>query len=89
MVEDNDTYVVGGVCDGTRSVNDHDNRPSSTNEILSPAYTMFNVFLPKLLETSDVPQTLEQSLQDVVIFTIGGCPGAIVCFFFFLFRPHI
>jgi len=49
---------------------------------------MFNVFLPKLLETrssSDVTQTLEQSLWDVVIFTIGGCPGAIVrfsCFFF-------
>jgi hypothetical protein len=50
---------------------------------------MFNVFLPKLLESSssfDVPRTLEQSLWDVVILTIGGCPGAIVrffCFFFF------
>jgi hypothetical protein len=55
-----------------------------------PAYTMFNVYLPKLLETgyvsgsteglSSVPptKTLEQSLWDVVIFTIGGCPGAIV-----------
>ena len=48
---------------------------------------MFNVYLPKLLETggstagsSSVPptKTLEQSLWDVVIFTIGGCPGAIV-----------
>ncbi|KIJ97555.1 hypothetical protein K443DRAFT_241093 [Laccaria amethystina LaAM-08-1] len=54
------------------------------------AYTMFNVYLPKLLETgyvsgsteglSSVPptKTLEQSLWDVVIFTIGGCPGAIL-----------
>lgn len=45
---------------------------------------MFNVFLPKLLETGSgadgplVPKTLEESLWDVVIFTIGGCPGAIV-----------
>ena len=48
---------------------------------------MFNVFLPKLLETRssfDAPQTLEQSLWDVMIFTIGGCPGAIVrCFVLF------
>lgn len=48
------------------------------------AYTMFNVFLPKLLETSGTAgaatgeKTLEASLWDVVIFTIGGCPGAIV-----------
>ncbi|KAL0565988.1 hypothetical protein V5O48_016027 [Marasmius crinis-equi] len=50
------------------------------------AYTMFNVFLPKLLETSsaaeevETPQlkTVEESLWDVVIFTIGGCPGAIL-----------
>ncbi|KAG6865049.1 hypothetical protein C0991_005495 [Blastosporella zonata] len=48
---------------------------------------MFNVFLPKLLETgsgavNDVvvseAKTLEESLWDVVIFTIGGCPGAIL-----------
>ncbi len=50
---------------------------------------MFNVFLPKLLETSrgssgDTEKSLEDSLWDVVIFTIGGCPGAIVSFFFFL-----
>ena len=46
---------------------------------------MFNVFLPKLLESRssfDVPQTLEQSLWDVMIFTIGGCPGAVVRFLF-------
>ncbi|KAF9013162.1 major facilitator superfamily domain-containing protein [Cyathus striatus] len=45
------------------------------------AYTMFNVYLPKLLETSstvDEHKTLEESLWDVVIFTIGGCPGAIL-----------
>lgn len=51
---------------------------------MSLAYTMFNVFLPKLLETgtADVaevtPKTLEASLWDVVIFTVGGCPGAIL-----------
>ncbi|KAF8158011.1 major facilitator superfamily domain-containing protein [Crassisporium funariophilum] len=48
---------------------------------LSLGFTMFNVFLPKILESrsnTDVPQTLEQSLWDVVIFTIGGCPGAIL-----------
>ena len=47
---------------------------------------MFNVFLPKLLETRSTvgitsvapAKTLEDSLWDIVIFTIGGCPGAIV-----------
>lgn len=46
---------------------------------------MFNVYLPKLLETGAADaltiteaKTLEDSLWDVVIFTIGGCPGAIV-----------
>lgn len=48
------------------------------------AYTMFNVFLPKMLEmrsgnASDaVPATLESTMWNIVIFTIGGCPGAIV-----------
>ena len=49
------------------------------------AYTMFNVYLPKLLETrstsndpSGAPKSLEDSLWDVVIYSIGGCPGAIV-----------
>ncbi|KAF5377815.1 hypothetical protein D9615_006670 [Tricholomella constricta] len=54
---------------------------------MSLAYTMFNVYLPKLLETGSGPgksmvtaeaKTLEESLWDVVIFTIGGCPGAIL-----------
>ena len=61
---------------------------------MSLAYTMFNVYLPKLLETrqGNVSQqtqtpsapsvqatdTLERTLWDVVIFTIGGCPGAVV-----------
>ena len=47
-----------------------------------PAFTMFNVFLPKLLETRMGPgkaQTLEESLWDVAIFTLGGCPGPLVC----------
>lgn len=51
------------------------------------AFTMFNVFLPKLLETAasssappggETPKTLEATLWDVVIFTLGGCPGPIV-----------
>ncbi|KAJ8469013.1 hypothetical protein ONZ45_g17037 [Pleurotus djamor] len=52
---------------------------------MSLAYTMFNVFLPKLLESSAVSEsstpeekTLHASLWDVVIFTLGGCPGAIL-----------
>jgi hypothetical protein len=51
---------------------------------------MFNVFLPKLLElgpggsgtgpdTGMHVKTLEENLWDVMIFTIGGTPGAIVC----------
>ncbi len=48
------------------------------------AFTMFNVFLPKLLEYAPSgsavvePKSLEETLWDVVVFTIGGCPGAIV-----------
>ncbi|KAH6871388.1 hypothetical protein BKA70DRAFT_1488748 [Coprinopsis sp. MPI-PUGE-AT-0042] len=51
------------------------------------AYTMFNVFLPKLLETgtalepklsSAPPKGLEGSVWDAAIFTIGECPGAIL-----------
>ena len=51
------------------------------------AYTMFNVFLPKLLETSsgsqdgvETPKTLEDTFWDILIFTLGGCPGPIVGF---------
>ena len=49
---------------------------------------MFNVFLLKLLEmrssSGSTPgeqkqKSLEEAMWDVVIFTIGGCPGAIVC----------
>jgi len=43
---------------------------------------MFNVFLPKLLESGSAnggaPKSIEESLWDVVIFTLGGCPGALV-----------
>jgi hypothetical protein len=50
-------------------------------------FTMFNVYLPKLLETRrevKVAETtsLERTLWDVAIFTIGGCPGAVVRFVF-------
>ena len=55
--------------------------------LLISAYTMFNVFLPKLLETGsasqdgvETPKKLEDTLWDVVIFTLGGCPGSIVSF---------
>jgi hypothetical protein len=50
---------------------------------------MFNVYLPKLLETDADPdivdgKRLDDALWDVVIYTIGGCPGAIVsgCIFY-------
>jgi hypothetical protein len=47
------------------------------------AFTMFNVYLPKLLETRRVisvaeTTSLEKTLWEVAIFTIGGCPGAVV-----------
>lgn len=60
------------------------------------AYTMFNAFLPKLLEKRlekmtpkpssvrsvagfrSAESSLEASLWDVVIYSIGGCPGAIL-----------
>ncbi|KAG2132972.1 hypothetical protein DEU56DRAFT_902238 [Suillus clintonianus] len=49
---------------------------------MSLAYTMFNVYLPKLLETGSSDDTstksLEASLWDVLIITMGGCPGAIL-----------
>ncbi|KAL5524378.1 hypothetical protein ACEPAF_9518 [Sanghuangporus sanghuang] len=51
---------------------------------MSLAYTMFNVFLPKMLEmntggrTDESPKSLEETMWDVVIFTIGGCPGALI-----------
>jgi hypothetical protein len=46
-----------------------------------PAYTMFNVYLPKLLETAGgaaEQKSITESLWDIVIFTLGGCPGALV-----------
>lgn len=45
---------------------------------------MFNVYLPKLLEgrgragDGSGTKTLSDNLWDVVIYAIGGCPGAIV-----------
>lgn len=47
------------------------------------AFTMFNVYLPKLLETRRVisvseMSSLQTTLWEVVIFTIGGCPGAVL-----------
>lgn len=58
------------------------------------AYTMFNVYLPKLLETrsnmhTGAPKTLEETMWDIVIFTLGGCPGAIVRFHFLFYLGMI
>ena len=46
---------------------------------------MFNVYLPKLLEgrpgvggDAGAPKSLNDSLWDVIIYSVGGCPGAIV-----------
>jgi len=51
---------------------------------MSLAFTMFNVYLPKLLENR-VPTVnksenneLERTMWDIVIFTLGGCPGALL-----------
>ncbi|KAG8992280.1 hypothetical protein FRB90_001049, partial [Tulasnella sp. 427] len=48
--------------------------------LMSLAYTMFNVYLPKLLESRLGHMETggrKRALWDVVIFTLGGCPGAI------------
>ncbi|KAF7298678.1 MFS general substrate transporter [Mycena indigotica] len=43
------------------------------------AYTMFNVFLPKLLESDGGgDKSISDSLWDVLVFTLGGCPGALL-----------
>lgn len=47
---------------------------------------MFNVYLPKLLEgrgtrveaDAGVAKSLSASMWDVVIYALGGCPGAVV-----------
>ena len=53
------------------------------------AYTIFNVYFPKLVELrlgeGSVGGSRKKVLWDVVVFTLGGTPGAIVCFFFFAF----
>lgn len=53
---------------------------------------MFNVFLPTFLEyraddgktdltlRNETPASLTGPLWEVVIFTLGGCPGALVSF---------
>ncbi|KAJ7069406.1 MFS general substrate transporter [Mycena amicta] len=43
------------------------------------AYTMFNVFLPKLLESdASGDKSISDSLWDVLVFALGGCPGALL-----------
>jgi len=51
---------------------------------MSLAFTMFNVFLPKLLEgrvpsvRASTGNDLERTMWNIVIFTLGGCPGALL-----------
>lgn len=46
------------------------------------AFTMFNVYLPKLLEKrlggAGSEGGRKEAMWDIVIFTLGGCPGALV-----------
>ena len=55
---------------------------------------MFNVYLPKMLEMNSgasdtVPKTLEDTMWQVVIFTLAGCPGAIVSRFNSVFSLNL
>jgi len=82
VVENDTTGMVYVVCNVTRCVNISFLVSLIDYWICGVAYTMFNVFLPKLLETrkgKDNPQTLQQSLWEVLLFTLGGCPGSFVC----------
>ncbi|CCO28811.1 putative MFS-type transporter PB1E7,08c [Rhizoctonia solani AG-1 IB] len=50
---------------------------------MSLAFTMFNVYLPKLLEkrlgdAGGGEGSRKEALWDIVIFTLGGCPGALI-----------
>lgn len=48
---------------------------------MSLAFTMFNVYLPKLLEKrlgATGEGNRKEALWDIVIFTLGGCPGALI-----------
>ncbi|CAE6484302.1 unnamed protein product [Rhizoctonia solani] len=48
---------------------------------MSLAFTMFNVYLPKLLEKrlgASGGESRKEALWDIVIFTLGGCPGALI-----------
>lgn len=46
------------------------------------AFTMFNVYLPKLLEkrlgSAGEEGSRKEAMWDIVTFTLGGCPGALV-----------
>ncbi|KZT44614.1 MFS general substrate transporter [Sistotremastrum suecicum HHB10207 ss-3] len=50
---------------------------------MSLAFTMFNVFLPKLLEARSIgsdhgSEDIAGSLMSVLIYSLGGCPGALL-----------
>ncbi|KAF8610322.1 MFS general substrate transporter [Ceratobasidium sp. AG-I] len=49
---------------------------------MSLAFTMFNVYLPKLLEQrlggAGSEGGRKEAMWDIVIFTLGGCPGALL-----------
>merc|ERR1711879_1128619 len=48
---------------------------------MSFAYTMFNVWLPAVLESrakGDGDQAIKQALQEFVLYSAAGCPGSIL-----------
>lgn len=44
----------------------------------SLAYTMFNAFLPILLEERVSGNTKKGALQELVVYTLAGCPGSLI-----------
>lgn len=57
--------------------------PARCADDVLAAYTMFNVYFPKLIEIRLGKEAMGNAsrkhvMMDVVIFTVGGTPGAIV-----------
>lgn len=48
--------------------------------ILTPAYTMFNVWLPSVLESrqGDGDNAIQAALKEYVMYAAAGCPGSVV-----------
>ncbi|WVR04249.1 hypothetical protein IAU60_001249 [Kwoniella sp. DSM 27419] len=48
---------------------------------MSLAYTMFNVWLPSVLEskaTGEGDEAIKEALNDYVLYSLAGCPGSII-----------